>query len=196
VQDWMGQVGERVGSPLTLLREYTDALRRILAGENVTTAGRYVSLNDVQLAWPPATPVPLMLGGGGPKSLALTGEIGDGSLLSAALSDDEVAEACSLILSAVAERGDDTDGYPIVATTIAATGDGAQGRVDTEVPRWGKPAGVGIGVAGSAEDIAASVRRIAAFGITSVAIQVTEDEPDLFGFIEFLGREVKPLLAE
>jgi len=30
--------------------------------------------------------------------------------------------------------------------------------------------------------------------VTSVAIQPTEDEPDLLGFIEFLGREVRPLL--
>jgi len=32
VQDWMGQVGARVDSPLTLLREQLDALRELLAG--------------------------------------------------------------------------------------------------------------------------------------------------------------------
>ena len=36
VQDWMGQVGARAASPLTLLREYTDALKALLAGERVT----------------------------------------------------------------------------------------------------------------------------------------------------------------
>src|SRR6185437_7618184 len=40
VQPWMGQVGARVSSPLTLLREYATALRSLLAGEKVTVAGR------------------------------------------------------------------------------------------------------------------------------------------------------------
>ena len=67
--------------------------------------------------------------------------------------------------------------------------------MDAEVPRWSKPADQGIGAAGDAEAIAAAIRRLAGLGATSVAIHPTEDEPDLEGFIGFLGREVKPLLA-
>ena len=37
-------------------------------------SGRYVQLDDVALDWPPQPP-PLMLGGGGPKSLDLTAEL-------------------------------------------------------------------------------------------------------------------------
>ena len=37
VLSWMGQVGARVASPLTLMREYVPALRALLAGESVTT---------------------------------------------------------------------------------------------------------------------------------------------------------------
>jgi alkanesulfonate monooxygenase SsuD/methylene tetrahydromethanopterin reductase-like flavin-dependent oxidoreductase (luciferase family) len=188
VQEWMGQAGVRVASPLTLLREYTDALRLLLAGETVTVTGRYVKLDGVKLDWP--VEVPLMLGGGGPKSLALTGELGDGSLLSAALTDAQVEDACRVILGAVTHPGP----HPIVATTIVATGDGARARVDAEVVRWVAPPEVVVGAAGGAAEIAASILRLAPFGITSVAIQPTEDEPDLFGLIEFLGQEVKPLL--
>src|SRR5262245_32542880 len=50
VQEWMGQVGARVGSPLTLLREYTEALQQLLSGETVSVSGRYVQLDDVTLA--------------------------------------------------------------------------------------------------------------------------------------------------
>src|ERR1700710_1223440 len=49
VLDWMGQVGVRAGSPMTLLREYSVALQALLAGERVTTSGRYVQLDDVAL---------------------------------------------------------------------------------------------------------------------------------------------------
>jgi hypothetical protein len=31
--------------------------------------------------------------------------------------------------------------------------------------------------------------------VTSVAVQPTGDEPDLIGLVEFLGREVRPLLS-
>jgi 5,10-methylenetetrahydromethanopterin reductase len=198
VQSWMGQAGARVESPMTLLREYTVALRRLLNGERVTVAGRYVTLDDVALDWPPLEPPALLLGGGGPKSLSLAGELGDGTMLIAALTDDEVREACTLIAkansgSAGASRSSRV--HDVLATQIAATGPGAQQRVDAEVPRWGKPAGQGIGVAGDAAAIAASVRRLGGFGITAVSIQPTEDEPDLEGFVEFLGREVRPLLS-
>jgi alkanesulfonate monooxygenase SsuD/methylene tetrahydromethanopterin reductase-like flavin-dependent oxidoreductase (luciferase family) len=73
VQEWMGQVGARPASPLTLLREYADALRALLAGEEVSTSGAYVSLNRVRLAWPPSAAVPVLAGATGPKTMRLTG---------------------------------------------------------------------------------------------------------------------------
>ena len=188
VQEWMGQVGGRVDSPLTLLREYTIALRRLLNGERVSTQGRYVQLDDVALDWPPMAPPPLMIGGSGPKSLALAAELGDGNLLSNALTDDEVAAVGAL----VAERRG--VGHPLVATLIAATGPQAHDRLNTEVAMWGASAGAGVGVAGDAATIAAAVQRFSDRGATSVVIQPCADEADLEGFIALLGTEVRPQL--
>ena len=189
VQDWMGQVGARVDSPLTLLEEYATAVRRLLAGERVTVEGRYVRLADVALDWPPATPPPLMLGGTGPKSVAQAARLGDGNLLTSALTYDELGNTCQLIEQ---ERGQ--PGHPVLVPLIAATGPGAQERVDAEIPRWFEPADQGIGAAGDAEAIAGVIRRLAGLGATSVGIQPTEDEPDLEGFVQFLGQQVRPLL--
>src|SRR5215210_1244728 len=88
VQEWMGQVGARVESPLSLLEEYATAVSRLLAGERVTVDGRYVRMQDVALDWPPVPPPPLMLGGAGPKSIAQAARLGDGNLLGAGLSDE------------------------------------------------------------------------------------------------------------
>ena len=189
VQSWMGQVGARVDSPLTLLREYATTLRQLLAGERVNTQGRYVRLADVALDWPPATPPPLMLGGSGRKSLALAAELGDGNLLAAAMTEDELAAAIAVI-QAHAPRAR----HPVVATLVVATGAGAQQRIDAEVPKWGGEPGLGIGVAGDAATVADSIRRLAGLGVTSVAVQPTEDEPDLEGLLHFLGTEVTPRL--
>jgi hypothetical protein len=43
--------------------------------------------------------------------------------------------------------------------------------------------------------VAGDFRRLAGLGVTTIAVQPTRDEPDLLGLVEFLGREVKPLLA-
>jgi alkanesulfonate monooxygenase SsuD/methylene tetrahydromethanopterin reductase-like flavin-dependent oxidoreductase (luciferase family) len=194
VQDWMGQTGARASSPLTLLREYAVALRRLLSGEEVSVQGRYVRLDRVALDWPPTCPPPLAIGADGPKSVALAGELCDVFLLSATRSDDEIRQACELVTAARHARGE-PGSAEVVATQIVATGPEARERVDAELPFWGKPPGSGMGSAGGAEAIAADLRRLAGLGVTSVAVQPTRDEPDLLGLVEFLAREVRPLLG-
>jgi alkanesulfonate monooxygenase SsuD/methylene tetrahydromethanopterin reductase-like flavin-dependent oxidoreductase (luciferase family) len=81
VLDWMAQVGARAASPMTLLREQTAAIHALLAGETVTTSGKYVQLDGVALDWPPPQPPPLLVGGRGPKTLRLAGELADGVIL-------------------------------------------------------------------------------------------------------------------
>ncbi|WP_106264582.1 MULTISPECIES: LLM class flavin-dependent oxidoreductase [Isoptericola] len=192
VQEWMAQSGVKVGSPLTLLRETTDALRRLLAGKEVTTSGRYVHLDAVRLDWPPADDVPLWLGGVGPRSLELAGELGDGLILANALTPDDVRAAVGTAQEAARAAGHElTD---VHATLIATTGPGAEDRLARELPQWGAAPDRGIGAAGDAAAIAAGVRALADAGATAVAIQPTADDPDLVGFVELLGREVRPLL--
>ena len=189
VQEWMGQTGARVASPLTLMEEYAPAVRRLLAGERITVDGRYVRLDDVALDWPPDPPPPLMLGGTGPKSVAQAARLSDGNLLASALSEKEIGEICALVREH--RTGDD---HAVMAPLIAATGPGATDRVEAEVPKWSSPAGQGIGVGGDSEAIAARINRLAELGVTSVCIQPTEDEPDLDGFLRLLGAEVMPLI--
>lgn len=196
VQPWMAQVGARVDSPLTLIREYATALRSLLAGQEVTASGRYVHLESVALDWPPDEAPELAMGGDGPRSVALARELADVYLLSAAREDSEIVRARQILSEARRGSSPDRPQLPMVAAQITATGRGARARVDAEVPFWGKPAGVGIGSAGDAAVVAADLRRLAGLGVTTVAIQPTRDEPDLLGLVEFLGREVKPLLAD
>lgn len=190
VQEWMEQVGGRAQSPMTLLREYAEALHGLLGGAEVTTAGRYVSLDRVRLRWPPTAPPALAIGGTGPRSLALAGELGDATLLGNALTVEDTAEACRQTREATGAGRE----HGVVCTVIAATGPDAQERIDREVVRWGAAAGTGVGVAGPPEAIAQTALRYAQAGATSVVIQATEDEPDLEGFIATLATRVRPLL--
>jgi len=87
-------------------------------------------------------------------------------------------------------------GHPFVFSEIAATGPGARERVDAEVPRWGGQAGPDVGTAGDLDVFVAAVRRLAGLGVTNLVFQPTQDEPDLDGFVTFLGEVRSALLAE
>jgi alkanesulfonate monooxygenase SsuD/methylene tetrahydromethanopterin reductase-like flavin-dependent oxidoreductase (luciferase family) len=90
--EWMEQAGARVASPMTLLREYCTAVRDLLHGGTVDVEGRYVRLRDVTLEWPPASPPPVIVGGRGPKTVRLAGEVGDGVLLDAGFTIDQIRD--------------------------------------------------------------------------------------------------------
>ncbi|MEU6124732.1 LLM class flavin-dependent oxidoreductase [Streptomyces sp. NPDC047123] len=194
VQDWMGQVGARAESPLTLLREHLDAMRSLLAGERVTVRGRYVRLDDVALDWPPASAPAVYAGARGPRSLRLTGEAADGTILDAGTSPDGVREARRLIDEGRAAAGR-TRTHPVVVYLLAATGPGGAARLRAELRSEGREA-AGPGVAGSADEVAQEVRRLAEAGADTVVLQPTGDEPDPEGFIRFVTDEVAPRVRE
>ncbi len=81
VQEWMGQMGARTPSPLTTLDETVTVVKRLLAGEEVTFAGREVTLDAVRLDQPPTTVPPVVAGVQQEKSLALAGRVADGVIL-------------------------------------------------------------------------------------------------------------------
>jgi alkanesulfonate monooxygenase SsuD/methylene tetrahydromethanopterin reductase-like flavin-dependent oxidoreductase (luciferase family) len=153
VLDWMGQAGARVASPLTLMREYVPALRSLLAGDEVTTAGRYVSLDRVRLDYPPTSPPLVYAAAEGPKTLRLSGEVADGTVLDSGHTAEEYATATAAIREArdVAGRGGSHD---VVAYVVTAFGADAEARAIADVgdkpdpaerALWGDPAQVAAG---------------------------------------------------
>ena len=194
VQDWMGQVGARAASPVTLLREYTDALRALLRGERLTTAGRYVKLDDVALDWPPQQPVEVLVGATGPRSLRLTGEVADGTILTSATPPEGVRQARRLIDEGRTAAGRDGAPHRVVVYLFAATGPDATARLRAELKAEGLDGVPGLGAAGDAQTIADAVHRLAEAGADTVVLQPTADEPDPESFIRFTAEDVRPLV--
>ncbi|WP_404197822.1 LLM class flavin-dependent oxidoreductase [Streptomyces tauricus] len=194
VQDWMGQVGARAESPVTLLREYLAALRALLAGERVTTDGRYVKLDGVALDWPPPAPVPILAGATGPRSLKLTGEAADGTILTANTHPDGVRKARQLIDEGRASASRTDAPHSVVVYLLTATGPGAAARLHAELEAEGVASVPDLGVAGDAGAVAKAVQRLTDAGADTVVLQPTADEPDPEGFIRFAAEEVRPLV--
>ncbi|MFR0357965.1 LLM class flavin-dependent oxidoreductase [Streptomyces sediminimaris] len=194
VQDWMGQVGARVESPLTLLREHLLALRTLLRGERLSTSGRYVRLDDVALDWPPAAAVPVLAGATGPRSLRLAGEAADGTVLTAATTADGVRRARRLIDEGRQSAGRTADPHEVVVYLLATTGPDAAARLRAAQADEGLEPAPGLGVAGDAGTVAKAVQRLAEAGADTVILQPTGDEPDPEAFVRFVAQEVRPLV--
>lgn len=164
VLDWMAQVGARAESPMTLLREHTDAVRRLLHGETVDVEGRYVRLDRVALDRPPAEPPRVLVGARGPRTVRLAGEVGDGVILAHPAPVDDVRAACRLLAEGWADAG--RYGHPDVVVYA---------ELDPQLPDL-----VGRMASRSAE--------LATAGATTVAFQGPDAAPQVAPFVEALAR--------
>lgn len=169
VQDWMGQIGAAAESPMTLLREYLTALGALLAGERLSLDGRYVRLDNVAIEWPPSASPPVVAAATGPRTLRLSGEAADGTMLGGG-GPDEIRRARDLINEGRAAAGR-TGGHLLIA------------QLETE----GQDAAA----------VAADVRAFAAAGADTVVLHprrhsAATDDPE--GFVRFAAQEVRPLL--
>jgi alkanesulfonate monooxygenase SsuD/methylene tetrahydromethanopterin reductase-like flavin-dependent oxidoreductase (luciferase family) len=171
VLDWMAQVGARVESPMTLLREWATAVRALLHGETVTVDGRYVRLDRVALDWPPEAPPPFMIGGRGPRTLGLAGEIADGTVLDSATTPDDVRVAVEHIAP--------TQDHEVVLYLLMGADEDARRRIRAEYSgRSVHPVAIG-----SPRQVAEVVSRYVDGGATTIALQPASDEPDLERFV-------------
>jgi alkanesulfonate monooxygenase SsuD/methylene tetrahydromethanopterin reductase-like flavin-dependent oxidoreductase (luciferase family) len=193
VQDWMGQVGARPASPLTLLREYAGALRGLLDGDEVTTEGRYVSLDVVRLDWPPSAAPPIWAAGEGPKTLRLSGEVADGTILTGGTTPDGVRRARALIDEGRAAAGR-TGHHEVIVYVPAAFGPRSDERLAAELRHWELDATADVGLAGSAEQVAVGVQRWVDAGADTVVLQPAGNDPDPEAFMHTVGAEVRPLV--
>lgn len=194
VQDWMAQVGEKVGSPMTLLREHLTCLAALLRGETVSFSGRYVSLDNVRLAWPPAGPMEILAAAEGPRTLQLSGELADGTVLPSGKEPKAIRDAAAHIATGRQARA--TPGpHSVVAYIHCAIGPTAQKDVREEISTWGFDANKDIAVYGTASEIAHAVHRWTTAGADTVVLQPSADI-DIEAFVTFVGTDVQPLIQK
>jgi alkanesulfonate monooxygenase SsuD/methylene tetrahydromethanopterin reductase-like flavin-dependent oxidoreductase (luciferase family) len=80
VPAYLERMGLTPRSQLVAMRESMVALRRLLDGESLSEELEHATYRDVRLTFPPSWRVPLLLGVTGPRMLALSGEVADGTI--------------------------------------------------------------------------------------------------------------------
>jgi alkanesulfonate monooxygenase SsuD/methylene tetrahydromethanopterin reductase-like flavin-dependent oxidoreductase (luciferase family) len=116
--DWMRAVGAWPESPLSLLREFTVAVRTLLRGEPGPPAGRYVRTEGVVIDEVPEVVPPVVLGVRGPKSLAVAGEVADGVNLAEPAAPAYISAALAQVGRAVGDPG-----FELIAYDLAVVDD-------------------------------------------------------------------------
>ncbi len=104
VRYWMSQMNLDYSSPMTVLRETVEISRTLFNGEASNHEGRFYQLRNVKLGFEPLrADIPIYLGVEGPKMLALSGELCDGTVLSVLASPayvryawDNITAGCSV----------------------------------------------------------------------------------------------------
>lgn len=81
----LAESGIAVEKPVTAMRDYVHDLRALWAGDPVVHEGYLHNLRKARMNFERGCPCPLYVASTGPQVLKLAGEIGDGVLLSAAL---------------------------------------------------------------------------------------------------------------
>lgn len=116
---WMRSVGEWPASPLTLLEEYLGAVTALVRGDAVSP-GKYVALDGVHLeaACVPANPPLVLAGVRGPKSLAVSGRVADGTILAEPTTPEYARAALAQIAPSRPHR---LVGYNVAAVNADAT---------------------------------------------------------------------------
>lgn len=128
-------------------------------------------LDEVALDFPPLVTPPLLIGGTGPRTVSLAGELTDGLILPGGVSPGDLRTAAARFRAARADLAAGSRGPGQMVAFVA---------VSPESP---------------ARDIAATVNDYGVVGATHVAVLPADDDVDLARFADMLGREVSPLIA-
>ncbi len=165
VQSWMGDIGARPASPLTLLKETHEAVVGLLAGERVDMAGEYVTVSDRQLEFAPALPPAVSLGVLGPRSLELSGAIAAGTILPEGHGPEQVSAARVHIATGASRTGRKVEDHHL--TVFASFHVGGP---DTMAPRNPEAPTMWEAIGGDADTVATKLAGLVDAGVESIVL--------------------------
>jgi alkanesulfonate monooxygenase SsuD/methylene tetrahydromethanopterin reductase-like flavin-dependent oxidoreductase (luciferase family) len=173
VPAWMAQAGVAAPSPLALLEETITAVRALLRGETVTLHGTSVRLDGLSLVHPPQEVPPVLAGVLGPRSLALSGRVAQGTILPEGFGPKRVGAALERI-GAIGEHELVTFTHLYIGDDVAAATD----RIVADTAQFLKvgPDEVTL-AAGTAEEAAAQVKGLWSAGVDTVAVRPIGSDP-------------------
>jgi 5,10-methylenetetrahydromethanopterin reductase len=183
---FLQESGRGVEKPVRAIQEFTEALRKLWAGEAVHVNGEFVKLAGARLAFKPSAPIPVYIAAIGPDMLRLAGRIGDGVVLSAGLSTESVRQSIALCADGVAKGGRDPTAFRRAGYLFFAASHHAKEAVDAVRQKLAfvmrnKFLGANIKGSGIPVDQEAVIAAIARRDIAGAAALVPDEAVEAFG---------------
>jgi len=171
--------------PTRLVSRFTEGVRllkELWASDKVTFDGQFWQLDGARVDPKPVQRPgpPLWFGGSAPAALRRAVKYGDGFFGAGSTTTAKFADQVRIVREALADSGRDPAGFGLakrIYFAIDDDGDRARRHVDEELERlYGKPGMGVVGVAGTAQDVVAGAREVAAAGAEMILFTPVSDE--------------------
>jgi alkanesulfonate monooxygenase SsuD/methylene tetrahydromethanopterin reductase-like flavin-dependent oxidoreductase (luciferase family) len=168
--------------------EALDIVRRLLAGETVSSSGRF-RITEASLALRPAEPVEVWIGASAPPAIDRAAHLAEGWIASHGLTPEEARVQADFYRERCAAYGRQP-GTIILRRDIyvGETSAEAQAVMQQALSRVYRGVRVEALIAGSVEEVAQQFRRFEEIGYTEILVRhLTNDQPKVLGSLERLA---------
>jgi alkanesulfonate monooxygenase SsuD/methylene tetrahydromethanopterin reductase-like flavin-dependent oxidoreductase (luciferase family) len=188
-------MGANMKTRPSAFEEALDIVRRLLAGERVSSAKRF-RVADASLALRPAEPVEVWIGASAPPAIDRAARLAEGWIASPGLSPEEARVQADLYRERCAAHGRQPGAIVLRRDIyVGETRSEAQSVLQDALSRSYRGMAPEALIAGSAEEVAQQFRRYAEVGYTEILVRhLTNDQAKVLGSLERLAK-VRAALA-
>jgi alkanesulfonate monooxygenase SsuD/methylene tetrahydromethanopterin reductase-like flavin-dependent oxidoreductase (luciferase family) len=181
-------MGVNIRTRPSAFEEALDIIRRLLAGETVSSSRRF-RITEASLALRPAEPVEVWIGASAPPAIDRAARLAEGWIASPSLTYEEARAQADIYRERCAAYGKQP-GAIVLRRDIYVAGSPAEARAVLQHALnqgyRGIPAEALI--AGSADDVAEQFRRFEEIGYTEISVRhLTNDQPKVLGSLARLA---------
>ncbi len=189
-----GAMGANIKHRPSAFEESLSIVKRLLAGERVSSNGRF-QFENAKVDPRPAEPVEYWIGGSAPPAIERAARLGDGWLASPNLTPAQARDQAALYLAECERLGKTPSAVAIRRDVFVAASEEEARRVAEPIVAGGyRGFDASATVWGTAEQVAEAFRAYGAMGYTDIIVRhLTDDQPVVLGSLSRMARVVESL---
>jgi alkanesulfonate monooxygenase SsuD/methylene tetrahydromethanopterin reductase-like flavin-dependent oxidoreductase (luciferase family) len=187
-EDRFAAMGANFKTRPSAFEEALDIIRRLLAGETVTSARRF-RITEASLALRPLEPVEVWIGASAPPAIDRAARLAEGWIASPGLTFEEARAQADLYRERCAAYGKDPGAVVLRRDIyVGASSAEAHAVLQDALSRGYRGIAANSLIAGSVDEVSERFRRFAEIGYTEISVRhLTNDQPKVLGSLERLA---------
>jgi alkanesulfonate monooxygenase SsuD/methylene tetrahydromethanopterin reductase-like flavin-dependent oxidoreductase (luciferase family) len=186
--DRFAAMGANIRTRPSAFEEALDIVRRLLAGETVSSSRRF-RIAEASLALRPAEPVEVWIGASAAPAIDRTARLADGWIASPGLTREEARAQADMYRERCAAYGKEPGAIVLRRDIyVGETSADAQTVLQDAVSRGYRGMSAEALIAGSVDEVAEQFRAFAKIGYTEISVRhLTNDQPKVLGSLQRLA---------